>query len=132
MTKKTILLAGLIALFTPCTHASYSTTTVETTLEINEGENLSLQIKRDENEVNNNGEPIKKHLIPIPAVTLQNNTLHFITPCNGCTFRLAQNENICYEVEIMGNTLTIPTAFTGLYELQIVSGEYIFYTDVTL
>jgi hypothetical protein len=35
-------------------------------------------------------------------------------------------------MEIMGNTLTIPTAFTGLYELQIVSGEYIFYTEIEL
>ena len=57
---------------------------------------------------------------------------NFITPCNGCTFRLVQGDDTCYEIEIMGNTLTIPTAFTGLYELQIVSGEYIFYTEIEL
>jgi hypothetical protein len=128
MTKKTILLAGLIALFTPCTHASYSTTTVKVAFEAREDDDLPLHVKEPENA----GEPNPKSLFPIPKIKLQGNTLHFITPCNGSTFRLVQNENICYEVEIMGNTLTIPGTFTGTYELQIVSGEYIFYTDVTL
>ena len=90
-----------------------------------------MQIKKDKEE-EGNGVPEPKTIILIPEVILQDNVLRFITSCNGCTFRLVQNNNTCYEMEIMGNTLTIPTAFTGLYELQIVSGEYIFYTDVTL
>jgi hypothetical protein len=97
---------------------------------VEEGETLPLQVKKDEKEMI--GKPDKKGIIFIPEVFLQDNVLRFITPCNGCTFRLVQNNNICYEIEIMGNTLSIPTTFTGIYELQIVSGEYIFYTDVTL
>ena len=130
MKRKMFLLTGLIALFTPCTHASYSTTTVETTLELNEGDNLQLQIKKNEDEINNSGIPIPRTLIP--EVTLQNNILHFITSCNGCTFRLVQSNNICYEVDIMGNTLSIPSTFTGTYELQIVNGDIIFYTEIIL
>ena len=131
MTKKTFLFVCLLGSFAPGTHAYNLTIPVECTVSVEEGDKLPLQIKKDKEE-EGNGEPDSKTIIPTPNVTLRENTLHFITSCNGCTFRLVQNNNICYEIEIMGNTLTIPTAFTGLYELQIVSGEYIFYTDVTL
>lgn len=131
MTKKTFLFVCLLGSFAPGTHAYNLTIPVECTISVEEGDKLPLQIKKDKEE-EGNGEPDSKTIIPTPNVTLRENTLHFITSCNGCTFRLVLNDNIRYEVEIMGNTLTIPTVFTGLYELQIVSGEYIFYTDVTL
>ena len=131
MTKKTFLFVCLLGTLAPGTHAYNYTIPVECAVSVEEGDKLPLQIKKDKEE-EGNGKPNKKGIIFIPEVILQDNVLRFITPCNGCTFRLVQNNNICYEIEIMGNTLTIPTAFTGLYELQIVSGEYIFYTDVTL
>lgn len=131
MTKKTFLFVCLLGTLAPGTHAYNYTIPVECAVSVEEGDKLPLQIKRDENETVV-GKPNKKDIISIPDVILQDNVLRFITPCNGCTFRLVQNNNTCYEMEIMGNTLTIPAAFTGLYELQIVSGEYIFYTDVTL
>ena len=130
MTKKTFLFVCLLGTLAPGTHAYNLTIPMECTISVEEGEKLPLQIKKNEDEVNSYGKPDQRTLIP--EVVLQGNTLRFITPCNGCIFRLVQDNNICYEMEIMGNTLTIPTAFTGLYELQIVSGEYIFYTDVTL
>lgn len=130
MTKKTFLFVCLLGLFVPSTRAYNHRNPVNCAVSVEEGETLPLQVKKDEKEMI--GKPDKKGIIFIPEVFLQDNVLRFITPCNGCTFRLVQNNNICYEIEIMGNTLSIPTAFTGLYELQIVSGEYIFYTDVTL
>ena len=130
MTKKTFLFACLLGLFVPSTRAYNHRNPVNCAVSVEEGETLPLQVKKDEKEMI--GKPDKKGIIFIPEVFLQDNVLRFITSCNGCTFRLVQNNNTCYEMEIMGNTLTIPTAFTGLYELQIVSGEYIFYTDVTL
>ena len=93
-----------------------------------EEEKLPLKIK--EININTGGKPNPRTLIP--EVTLQGNTLHFITPCNGHTLRLVQDNNICYEVEITRNTLTIPTTFTGTYELQIVSGNIIYHTEVEL
>lgn len=131
MTKKTFLFVCLLSSFAPGTHAYNYTIPVECAVSVEEGDKLPLQIKKDKEE-EGNGVPEPKTIILIPEVILQDNVLRFITSCNGCTFRLVLNDNIRYEVEIMGNTLTIPTAFTGLYELQIVSGEYIFYTDVTL
>ena len=127
--KKIFISVCLLGLFTPGTHAYNLTIPMECTISVEEGEKLPLQIKKNEDELTN-GKPDRRTIIP--EIVLHGNALHFITPCNGCTFRLVQNNNTCYEIEIMGNTLTIPTAFTGLYELQIVSGEYIFYTDVTL
>ena len=119
----------LIGYLTPYIHAYDNNSFLTINISDGEGEKLPLQIKKDEKE-NGNGEPDRRTLIP--EATLQGNTLHFITPCNGCTFRLVQDNNISYEIEIMGNTLTIPTAFTGLYELQIISGDIIFYTEVEL
>jgi len=128
MKTKTILTICLLGMFAPCSRAHYSLSENIPTLLVEENEKLPLKIK--EININTEGEPEPRVLIP--EVTLQGNTLHFITPCNGCTFRLVQDNNISYEIEIIGGILSIPTAFTGLYELQIVSGDIIFYTEVEL
>lgn len=114
-------------MFASGTRAYQNTSEFVSVLTMEEGEKLPLRAKT---KTNDNGKPPKRFLIP--EVTLQGYTLHFITPSDGCTFRLVQNNNISYEVEITGNTLTIPTSFTGMYELQIVSGDIIFYTEVEL
>lgn len=131
MTKKTFLFVCLLGTLAPGTHAYNHRNPVNCVVSVEEEERLPLQVKKNEKEIGN-GEPDKKGIIFIPEVILQDNVLRFITSCNGCTFRLVQDNNTCYEMEIMGNTLTIPTAFTGLYELQIVSGDIIFYTEVEL
>ena len=114
-------------MFAPGIRAHHGTTELVSILTLVEGKKLPLLIKT---KTNDNGKPPKRFLIP--EVTLQGNTLHFITSCNGYTFRLVQSDNTCYEVEITGNTLTIPTSFTGMYELQIVNEDTIFYTEVEL
>ena len=129
MKRILIALICLIGYLTPFIHAYDNSSFLTINISDGEGEKLPLQIKKDEKE-NGNGKPEPRTLIP--EATLQGNTLHFITPCNGCTFRLVQSGNISYEVEIMGNTLTIPATFTGIYELQIISGDIIFYTEVEL
>ena len=117
----------LIGYLTPYIHAYNSISCI--IYSISE-EEKPLPLKAKDLDPENDGEPDRRTLIP--EVTLQGNTLHFITPCNGCTFRLVQDNNISYEIEIIGNTLTIPTTFTGIYELQIVSVDTIFYTEVVL
>lgn len=127
MTKKTFLLSCLLGMFASGTRAYQNTSEFVSVLTMEEGEKLPLRIKIINKD---NGKPNPRTLIP--EVTLQGNTLHFITPCNGCAFRLVQSDNICYEVEITGNMLIIPATFTGMYELQIVSGEYIFWCEIEL
>ena len=128
MKSKTILTICFLSMFAPCSRAHYSSCENIPTLIMEEEEKLPLKIK--EININTGGKPDQRTFIP--EVSLQGNTLCFITPCNGCTFRLVQGNNICYNVEITGNTLAIPTTFTGMYELQIVSGDIIFYTEVEL
>ena len=128
MKSKTILTICFLSMFAPCSRAHYSSCENIPTLFMEEEEKLPLKIK--EININTGGKPEPRTLIP--EVTLERNTLHFITPCNGCTFRLVQSGNISYDVEIIGGILSIPTAFTGLYELQIISGDIIFYTEVVL
>lgn len=130
MKSKTILAICLLGMFAPCSWAYYRLSENIPTLIMDEGDKLPLQIKKNEDEINNSGKPNPRILIP--EVTLQNYTLHFVTPCNGCTLRLVQSGNISYDVEITENILTIPATFTGVYELQIVSGDIIFYTEVEL
>lgn len=127
MKRILIALICLIGFLTPYIHAYNSISCI--IYSISE-EEKPLPLKAKDLDPENDGEPNPRTLIP--EVTLQDRTLHFITPCNGCTFRLAQNNNICYEMEITGNTLTIPATFTGLYELQIVSEDIIFYTEMEL
>lgn len=127
MKRILITFVCLIGLHTPYTYAYSSTSFLTIKMYDGDGEKLPLQIKTNPE---HNGKPDQRTLIP--EVTLQGNTLQFITPCNGCTFRLVQSNNICYNVEITGNTLNIPATFTGMYELQIVSGDIIFYTEVEL
>ena len=128
MKSKTILTICLLGIFVPCSRAYYRLSENIPTLIMEENEKLPLKIK--EININTGGKPDQRTFIP--EVSLQGNTLCFITPCNGCTFRLVQGNNICYNVEITGNTLAIPTTFSGMYELQIVSGDIIFYTEVEL
>lgn len=95
------------------------------------GTPLSLATRVKEHE-HNIGYPILKSIIFTPEVTMQDNTIYFITPCDGSEFRLVRNNTICYSTEIDSDTLTIPNTIHGTYELQIVVGDYIFYTKVTL
>ena len=129
MKRNFIAFICLISFLTPYIHAYDNSSFLTINISDGEGEKLPLQIKKDEKE-NGNGKPEPRTFIP--EVSLQGNTLCFITPCNGCTFRLVQDNNISYEIEIIGNTLTIPTTFTGIYEVQIISGDTIFYTEVEL
>ena len=127
MTKKTFLFACLLGMFASGTRAHQYTPKHVSVLTMEEGKKLPLRAKTN---TDDNGEPDRRTLIP--EVTLQGNTLHFITPCNGCTFRLVQNDIVYYSIAITGNTLTIPSTYSGTYELQIVSEGYIFYTVVEL
>ena len=128
MTKKTFLFACLLGMLVPGVRAHHNTSELVSVQTAEKGKKLPLKAKELIPGIES--EPDRRTLIP--EVILQGYTLHFITSCNGYTFRLVQSGNISYEVEITGNTLTIPTTFTGMYELQIVSGDIIFYTEVEL
>ena len=74
----------------------------------------------------------QKSIICIPSVTIDGRTIHFVTPCMGLTFRLVQEDEVCYETEITSDVIEIPQNYVGAYELQILRGDYIFYADIEL
>ena len=74
----------------------------------------------------------QKSIICIPSVTIDGRTIHFVTPCVGLTFRLVQEDEVCYETEITSDAIEIPQNYVGSYELQIQRGDYIFYADIEL
>ena len=73
--------------------------------------------------------------ITIPEISLENHTLYFYTPCDGCTLRLLdENDNVVYSTVIPTNTtsLVLPSTLSGEYEIQIIQGNICFYGYINL
>ena len=79
--------------------------------------------------------PIKRSPVSIPSLSLDDHILSFNTSCDGCTLQLVNEDGETdYSIIIPENTsiITLPLNLSGEYELQLVSGEYCFYTNVIL
>ena len=88
---------------------------------------VHLNVKR-----NNLGVSYPKSPILIPELIMDGHTLHFVTPCTGLTLRLVHDDEVCCETVITSDNVEIPSALTGVYELQILRGDYIFFAEVEL
>ena len=80
------------------------------------------------------GDPHKSPVV-IPSVSLDDHTLYFDTPCDGCTLNIVdENDVVVYTLVIPTGTtsLVLPSSLTGEYELQIIQGVYCFYGTITL
>ena len=76
-----------------------------------------------------------KSPITPPSVSLDDHTLYFATPCDGCTLNIVDSNNVAvYTLVIpMGTTsLVLPATLSGEYELQIISAGYLFYGTIDL
>lgn len=73
--------------------------------------------------------------IAIPEVDIDDYTLSFITPCDGCTLQLVDEDGfIVYTTVIPNGTtnLVLPSYLSGDYEIQIVRGNFYFYGYINL
>jgi hypothetical protein len=71
----------------------------------------------------------------IPYISIDNSTLYFTTPCDGCTLRLLdENGVVVYSTVIPTGTisLNLPSSLLGEYEIQIIQGNICFYGYITL
>ena len=71
----------------------------------------------------------------IPTISIDDYTLYFDTPCDGCELRLVDEINsVVYSLVIPAGTtsLVLPSYLSGTFELQIVQGDLCFYGDITL
>lgn len=71
--------------------------------------------------------------VTIPEVDLDASTLFFITPCDGCTLRLLdENDNVVFTTIISSSTIVLPSTLSGDYRIEIISGNYCFWGFVNL
>ena len=77
---------------------------------------------------------IKSPLTP-PVVALDGHTLYIISGCDDTVLSLAdENETEAYSITILAGTtmITLPEWLQGTYELRILRGQYMFYTEIEL
>lgn len=80
-------------------------------------------------------EPYQKGPVLVPSVSLDDHTLYFITPCDGCTLRLLdENDVVVYSTVIPTGTtsLMLPSYLSGEFEIQIIQGFYYFWGFINL
>lgn len=79
--------------------------------------------------------PPHKTPIQIPSVELDGHTLYFNTPCDGYELRIVDgNAGVVYSLIIpLGCTQVIlPTTLLGEFELQLITGNLMFYGTIGL
>ena len=80
------------------------------------------------------GDPHRSPIL-IPQVGIDNYTLTFYTPCDGCTLRLLdENDNIPFVtvIPVGTTTLVLPSYLSGTYQIQIISGNICFWGYIDL
>lgn len=95
--------------------------------------NVELNVTWDD--PTNIGYPIPKSPVLVPEVSLEDHTLYFFTPCDGCTLNIVdENDDVVYTLVIPSGTtsLALPSDLSGEYELQIIRGNYCFWGTITL
>jgi hypothetical protein len=76
-----------------------------------------------------------KSPILIPSISLDDHTLYFFTPCDGCVLNIVDGSGaLVYTLVIPAGTtsLELPATLTGDYELQIIRGNYCFWGEIVL
>jgi len=80
-------------------------------------------------------EPPQKGPVLVPSVSIDDYTLYFMTPCDGCTLRLLdENDVVVYSTVIPTGTtsLVLPSYLSGEYEIQIIWGNIYFWGYILL
>ncbi|MBQ5981841.1 MAG: DUF3244 domain-containing protein [Prevotella sp.] len=96
-------------------------------------ESIDFQVSFDENGPLYPSYP-KSPIMP-PSVSLDDHTLYFDTPCDGCTLNIVdENDVVVYTLFIPTGTtsLVLPSTLSGEYVLQIIRSNYLFWGYVTL
>ena len=96
---------------------------------------LALNIIRPGDHTGSGGNAHPKSPIQIPEVYLDGHTLSFDAAIEGCTVRLLdEDENVIFSdfIEENQTSLILPSTLTGIFELQIIRGNIIFYCEIEL
>ena len=96
-------------------------------------EGIELQVGYEDPNFGNDG--LHKSSTDIPEVSLDDHTLIFDTPCDGCTLRLVDaNNNVVYSTVIPTGTtsLVLPSSLSGEYKILIFQGNIYFWGYINL
>lgn len=96
-------------------------------------EGIVLQVNYDDPIEGDDG--LQKSPILVPEISIEDYTIYFNTPCDGCTLRLLDvNDNVVYSTVIPTDTtsLVLPSSLSGEYEIQIIQGNLCFYGFIIL
>lgn len=122
MTKKSIIISLLAAMLTLGNLSVYA-----------DPELIVLEVGIEDPEHGDSSQ--QKTPITVPDISLEDHTLYFYTPCDGCILRLLDgNDNVVYSTVIATGTtsLVLPSTLSGEYEIQIIQGNICFYGYINL
>lgn len=56
----------------------------------------------------------------------------YIYACEGCILQLEQNDEVVYSTTITSDIVELPESLSGIYQLQIIRGNYCFLAEIEL
>lgn len=77
------------------------------------------------------GHPKPRTPIKCPSASIEGHTL-YINDCDGCMLQLLGENGIVYSTIIVDSIAELPEDLTGIYELQVIRGNYCFWAEVEL
>ena len=77
-------------------------------------------------------DPDERSLVFIPEVYLNAHTLTFVTPCTGGVVEILQQGTVVYAETVTAQTMLLPSALQGIYELQLTWCGVTYKAEITL
>ena len=77
-------------------------------------------------------DPFERSLVFIPEVYLNAHTLTFVTPCTGGVVEILQQGTVVYAETVTAQTMLLPSALQGTYELQLTWCGVNYRAEITL
>ena len=77
-------------------------------------------------------DPFERSLVFIPEVYLNAHTLTFVTPCTGGVVEILQQGTVLYAETVTAQTMLLPSALQGTYELQLTWCGVTYKAEITL
>ena len=69
----------------------------------------------------------------VPEVWIDDYTLLFMTPCDGCVVRLLdESGEVAYTTVISSTSLVLPSHLSGNYRIEIIRGNFCFWGYINL
>ena len=96
------------------------------------GTKIPLRVVKDAEIANPAINPFVRSLVFIPEVYLNAHTLTFVTPCTGGVVEILQQGTVVYAETVTAQTMLLPSALQGIYELQLTWCGVTYTAEITL